>query len=161
MAFRFSLETVLRMRKIAEDREERLLSQILQQIAQCRQSLGELASRRANLVSERERALEAKISAAELIFLNAQTCVVESLQASGHQHLSDLDKLCAQQRKVYEAAHGKQRLLAIMREEQLDHFRAEQARAEQRQMDDRFSAARHSLPGKVGNDCPGLPDALS
>lgn len=146
MAFRFSLETVLRVRQIAEDREERLLSQILQQMAQCRQSLAELGVRRANLGLQRERSLEAKTSAAELLFLNAQMSVVEELQASGNRHLADLEKLRVQQLKAYEAAHCAQKLLATMREEHLDRFVAEQARAEQRQMDDRFSAVRANLP---------------
>ncbi len=163
MAFHFSLETVLRVRKIAEDREERLLSQILRQMAECRQSLADLASRRANLLLERERALEAKTSAAELIFIQAQTRVVEGLQESGQQHLAGLEKLRAQQMRAYETAYGHRKLLANMREEQLDGFRAEQARAEQKEMDDRFAAAnaRHGLPGKVGKDCPGLPAASS
>ena len=163
MAFQFSLETVLRVRKIAEDREERLLSQILQQIAECRQSLAELASRRAALVCERERALEAKTSAAELIFLHGQTRVVEDLEESGARHLANLEKLRAQQMRVYETAYGNRKLLANMREEQLDGFRAEQARTEQKEMDDRFAAgsARHGLPGKVGKDCPGLPGVPS
>ena len=142
MAFQFSLETVLRVRKIAEDREERLLSQILQQIAQCRQSLADLRSRRLNLGLERERALEAKTSAAELLFLNAQVQVIEDLEESGRQHLADLETLRAQQLKAYEAAYGNRKLLATMRDEQLDRFRAEQARAEQREMDDRFSAGK-------------------
>ena len=159
MAFHFSLETVLRVRKIAEDREERLLSQILQQMAECRQSLADLASRRATLLRERERALEAKTSAAELIVLQAQARVVEGLEESGKQHLASLEKLRVQQMRVYETAYGNRKLLATMREQQLDSFRAEQARAEQKEMDDRFAAAsaRHGLPGKVGNDCPGLP----
>ena len=159
MAFHFSLETVLRVRKIAEDREERLLSQILQQMAECRQSLADLASRRATLLRERERALETKTSAAELIFLQAQARVVEGLEESGKQQLAGLEKLRAQQMRVYETAYGNRKLLASMREEQLDSFRAEQARFEQKEMDDRFAAtsARHGLPGKVGNDCLGLP----
>ena len=161
MAFRFSLETVLRVRRLAEEREERLLSGILRQMAECRQSLADLATRQTNLRLRRERALEAKTSAAELLFLNAEGRVLEGLKESGTQHLADLEKLRAQQLKIYEAAHANQRLLATMREEHLERFRAEQARAEQRQMDDRFSTARHGLPGKVGNDCPGLPGASS
>ena len=144
MAFRFSLETVLHVRKIAEDREERLLSQILQQMAQCRQSLADLASRRLNLGLKRERALEAKTSAAELLFLNAQMRVIDDLQESGGQHLADLETLRVQQLKAYQAAYGNRELLATMREEHLDRFRAEQARAEQREMDDRFSAAKRN-----------------
>lgn len=146
MAFRFSLETVLRVRQIAEDREERLLTQILQQMVQCRQSLAELAVRRTNLVVQRERTLQAKTSAAELLFLNAQMSVVQQLQTSGNQHLVDLEKLREKQLKAYEAAHCAQKLLATMREEQLDRFAVEQARAEQRQMDDRFSATKANLP---------------
>lgn len=163
MAFQFSLETVLRVRKIAEDREERLLTQILQQMTECRQNLADLALRRANLLLERERLLEAKISAAELIFLHAQTRVVEGLEESGKQHLAGLEKLRTQQMRVYETAYGKRKLLATMREQQLDSFRAEQARAEQKEMDDRFASAsaRHGLPGKVGNDCLGLPGTPS
>ena len=62
---------------------------------------------------------------------------------------------------VYETAHANRSLLATMREQARDRFEAEQAREEQKQMDDRFSAARHGLPGKVGNDCRSLPGASS
>ena len=161
MAFQFSLETVLRVRKIVEDREERLLAQILQQIAQCRQSLADLGLRQTKLYLGRERALAARISAAELLLLNGQIRTVEALEESGTQHLADLEKLRAQQMIVYETAHANRSLLATMREQALDRFRAEQAREEQKQMDDRFSAARHGLPGKVGNDCRGLPGTSS
>ncbi len=142
MAFHFSLDTMLRVRQIAEEREERLLSQILQQIAACRQNLLDLAARRTDLLLQRERALAAKTSAAELAFLIAQTRIVEGMQESGQRHLAGLDKLRAQQLNLYEAAHANRSLLAAMREQRLDCFRAEQARAEQRQMDDRFSAAK-------------------
>ncbi len=161
MAFEFTLETVLRVRKIAEDREERLLTQILQQIAQCRQSLTDLALRRTELCLGRERVLAAGTSAAELLLLNGQIRTVEALEESGRQHWAGLEKLRAQQMIVYETAHANRSLLATMREQARDRFEAEQAREEQKQMDDRFSAARHGLPGKVGNDCRSLPGASS
>ncbi len=145
MAFRFPMATVLRLREIAEEREERLVTQILQQQAQARQTLIDLADRRMGLMRKREDALARKTSAAELLMFQGQIRTVEGLQVSGEKHLGDLEMLRQKQMQVYQAAHRDRELLAGMRAQHLDLYRVEQLRQEQSLMDDNFTARRRLL----------------
>ncbi len=142
MAFQFPLATVLRLREIAEEREERLLSQILGQIAQAQQTLADLSAQRALLICARESELQQRVSAAELHFSNAQIVLVEERQKKALEQLDKLETLRLQQVKIYEEAHRKRELLAGMRDEHLEHFRTEQSRREQNMLDDNFAARK-------------------
>jgi flagellar export protein FliJ len=142
MAFRFSLATVLRLREIAEEREERLLGQILQQIAQAVQMISDLETQRTNLIRQRETDLQSQMSAAELHISYAQLRALEDKQKQAREHLTKLETLRMQQLKVYEAAHQNRELLTGMREEQLDAHRLEQTKLEQSVMDDNFISRR-------------------
>lgn len=142
MAFKFSLATVMRLREIAEEREERLLQQIMQQIVQARQTLVDLATRRESLLRQREDMLMQKTSAAELLLLQGQLRSVDDLQESGKKQVADLESLRLKQMQVYEEAHRGRELLAGMREKSLMQFRRTQLRQEQDLMDDIFAARR-------------------
>jgi flagellar export protein FliJ len=142
MAFRFSLATVLRLREIAEEREERLLGQILQQIAQATQVIADLQAQRVHLIRQREADLQNQMSAAELHMSYTQLRALEDKQKPAAQHLTQLENLRIQQLKIYEAAHRNRELLTGMREEQLDTHRLEQTKVEQSVMDDNFISRR-------------------
>jgi flagellar export protein FliJ len=142
MGFQFSLATVLRLREIAEEREERLLGQILQQIAQCRQMIADLQGQRTKLAAIRENKLKELISAADLQITDGEMRLVESRQASREEQLMKLEEMRLQQVKVYELAHQARELLSGMREEQLEAFRRERTRLEQNAMDDNFISRR-------------------
>ena len=142
MRFQFSLATVLRLREIAEEREERLLGQILNQMAHTRQKISDLQVKRAHLVSRREDGLSRQISAAELQIAYGHMNFLDEQQQSARDYLARLEVSRQQQVKVYEAAHQARDLLAGMREEQLEEFRREQTRQEQSAMDDNFIARR-------------------
>ncbi len=142
MAFRFSLATVMRMREIAEQREERLLGQILARINLNRQTLSELGARREELLRAREALLKLTTSAAELLVFQGQLQAVEELQLEGAQQLGKLTVLRDQQMKVYERAHRDRELLAGLRQDQFEHFTRRQNLQEQRMMDDNFSSRR-------------------
>jgi flagellar export protein FliJ len=144
MGFRFPLATVLRLREIAEDREERLLAQILRQIAHTRQDLEDLGAERAQLVRTREGELQQRMAAADLHLSNAQIVAIEERQKVALELMNKLETLRSQQVKVYEATHRNRELLAGMRAQQREWFHTEQSRQEQRIQDDNF-AARKSL----------------
>ena len=142
MAFKFSLATLLRLKEIAEDREERLLGQIMNQIAQSKQTLIELGNRRVGLIRRREIALEQKTSAAELNVFHGQIRAIEDLEVSGHDQLVKLEALRLKQMKLYEAAHQNRELLSGMRDDQAEAHQRERTRQEQNVMDDNFSSRR-------------------
>lgn len=144
MAFRFSLQTVLRLRQIAEQREERAMEEILRKVAQQRQHLSDLAELKERLVGQCETMLRLKTSAAEMALLQGQIQALKNKQITEENQLAQLEEQRQAQMKVYEAAHRERELLSRMREQQVDEFKRVQARKEQMQMDDVFSSRRTS-----------------
>lgn len=142
MGFRFPLATLLRLREIAEQREERLLGQILNQIAQANQTLADLASQRLILIARKERALQETTSAFDIMGFYGSMAEVDRLELTGKEHLTKLITLREQQMKIYEAAHRNRELISGMKGDQLDAYRREQTRQEQNAMDDNFSSRR-------------------
>ena len=142
MAFRFSLATLLKLREIAEQREERLLGQIQGQIVQTRQSLADLAAQREGLFRTREEALQQSTSAVDLLNSYEQVRGVERLEESGREQLAKLLTLRDQQMKIYQGAHQKAEVLTEMRSDQKELFYKELTKKEQSMMDDNFSSRR-------------------
>jgi len=142
MAFRFPLQTLLRLREIAEQREERLLGQILNQVAQSRQILAELATQRTSVLLMREQAIQQRTSSAEINGYYDRLKTIDELERAGLEQLSKLVSLRDQQAKVYEAAHRQTELLAGMRGDQKEIYLRELDRQEQKMMDDNFSSRR-------------------
>jgi flagellar export protein FliJ len=142
MAFRFSLATLLKLREIAEQREERLLGQIQSQIVQARQSLVDLATQREGLFRRREEALQQSTSAVELLNSYEQVRVVERHEENGRAQLEKLETLRVQQMKIYQDAHRKAEVLTEMRGDQKELFYKELTKKEQSVMDDNFSSRR-------------------
>ena len=144
MGFRFSLQTVLRMRQIAEQREERAMEEILRKLAQQRQHLSDLARLKAQLVGQCETSLRLKTSAAEMALLQGQIQDLKDKEIKEEKQLAQLEEERQAQMNIYEAAHRDRELLSRMREQQVDEFKRIQTRKQQMQMDDVFSSRRTS-----------------
>lgn len=145
MGFRFPLATLLRLREIAEQREERLLGQILNQMAQSRQTLIDLDLKRCDLAAQRELASQQSTSASEIQGIYGQMHEIDNLLLAGREHLAKLATLREQQMKIYEAAHRDKELLSGIKKDQLETFQKEQSRQEQNAMDDNFSSRRRTF----------------
>jgi flagellar FliJ protein len=142
MAFKFSLATLLKLKEIAEQREERLLGQIQSQIVQSRQSLADLAVKLEELFRVREEALRQSTSAVDLLHSYEQVRNVERLEENGREQLAKLITLRDQQMKIYQGAHVKTEVLSEMRSGQKETFYKELTKREQGVMDDNFSSRR-------------------
>lgn len=138
MGFRFPLATVLRLREIAEEREERLLGQILYRIAQVRQNLIDIAERRQNLISTRESDLHISRPAAQLQSSYGQLDALELAKKQAEEQLAKLETLRSQQLVIYRTAHRDREVLAGMRTKQKDKYQADRSLREQKDMDDNF-----------------------
>ena len=144
MAFRFPLQTVLRLRQIAEQREERAMEEILRKVAQQRQHLSDLAKLKERLFGQCETMLRLKTSAAEMALLQGQIQTVKDTETKEEHQLAQLEEQRQAQMKIYKAAHRDRELLSCMREQQVDEFKRVQTRKEQMRMDDVFSSRRTS-----------------
>lgn len=142
MAFRFSLQTVLCLRQIAEEREEHAMEEILRNVAQQQQALRSLAAERERFLRQCETALHRKTSAAELLLLHGQIRATADLEAKGRKQLAHLEEKREAQMRLYEAAHRDRELLSAERRQQAEQHRRVQVRKEQLQMDDIFSSRR-------------------
>jgi flagellar export protein FliJ len=142
MRFAFSLATVLRVRQIAEEREERLLTQILAQIATTRRELNELQEQVTLLIERSQREMQSSIAAAQLQITYGHWRALETMQKDVAEQLSKLEELRDLQMSKYGEARRNREVLTQLREDQMDRFRYEVARREQSLMDDNFSSRR-------------------
>lgn len=140
MAFRFPLATLLRLREIAEQREERLLGQIQNQIAQSRLTLEEIARRRKNILNQREQALNEKTSGVGVADFYGQSKALERVEMQTRDQLAKLIVLRDQQSRIYQVASRSREVLSGMRDDQKAAFCKDQTKLEQKALDDSFSS---------------------
>ena len=142
MGFQFSLATVLRVRKIHEEREERMLQQILFQIAQTRQAitLADVAISRANdlRVCDTDKSLIGRD-------IHDSYGKIDQLKQDHHQLVERLEKLKQlkeMQVKIYDAARQSREMLTDMHEKKRSLYDSDVSRREQSVLDDNYIARR-------------------
>ena len=142
MAYKFSLETVLRVRKLIEEREERLLQQILQRMANTLQSaneterdIAEWNASRQTAARESSMALDVQASYSKLEQLKLHRKALED-------QLEKLRRLREVQIDAYHLAHRNREMLTEMSGQQREVYEADVATREQRDLDDNFIARR-------------------
>lgn len=142
MAFQFPLATVLRVRGILEEREERMLQTILCEISQAQESLartdaeleGTDASRSAEIF---KRSLGHNV--------HASYGGVKQLKESKEgleTRIEKLKQLRDRQLVVYQQARRNREMLTDMREEKRTAYESDMARDEQKTLDDNYIARR-------------------
>jgi len=143
MAFRFPLATVLRVRESMEQREERSLKRIQLEMARVLRQIEELSAEIAKAHDAQEEALRRPIPAGHLhsLLWEAQSAA-ERRKALLHI-LQTLEQQRDQQMKVYQAAHRAHETMLSMLRAQRSAYELEQARTQQKYIDDIFIARRH------------------
>jgi flagellar export protein FliJ len=142
MAFQFSLGTVLRVRSILEEREERMLQKILFEISQ---TLGTLADTEAEIAgSDSARCADVY---KPLVGRNVHASYgeVKELKQFRESLLSQIEKLEQlrdRQRAVYDGARRNREMLSDMCEEKRGAYESDMARQEQKTLDDNYIARR-------------------
>jgi flagellar FliJ protein len=142
MSFQFSLATVLRVRGILEEQEERMLQKILFEITQTRETLERTdaaisatnAARRENLFKP-FAGHHVHASYGELEELKRNKKELE-------ERIAKLEELRDRQLVIYEKARRNREMLTDMREEKRSAYESDIARAEQKTLDDNFIARR-------------------
>lgn len=143
MPFQFPLAAVLLVRENAEKREERALQKIRLEIAHASRQVDELNAEIANAHQAREEAMQHLIPAFQLHdYLRRSQAAEEKKKALLHR-LQILGHELERQMKMYQAAHRDREALTDMLEKQRAAYEQEQARNQQKQLDDLFMARRH------------------
>jgi flagellar export protein FliJ len=143
MAFRFPLATVLRVRESIEQREERALKKIQLEMARVARQIEELNEAMAKAHEAREQALRQTMPGGELQSMLWQVQAAGEVKKALLATLQELEKLRLQQLKVYQAAHRDHETMINIFNEQRDAYEVEQARSQQKYLDDIFMARRH------------------
>lgn len=143
MPFRFSLATVLRIRESLEKREERALQKIQLEMAHVLRQIEELNAEIAKSHEMREQEMAQLIPASHLHMLLWQVQAAGERRVTLFQNLLVLEQQRDQQIKVYQQAHRDRETLTDMSNQQRDLYEQEQARGEQKSLDDIFMARRH------------------
>lgn len=142
MAFRFSLASVLRFRESAEHQEELELRKIQLEVIAVRRSIEQATTEIAIAQQARETAMKRPLPAAHLqAMLRAADAALEkkrSLLAMLHK----LEEQSAVRMQRYQTARRKRQMLSDLEEHQRDLWELQQARTQQKSVDDLF-AARH------------------
>jgi flagellar export protein FliJ len=143
MPFRFSLATVLQIRESLEKREERALQKIQLEMARVLHQIEELNAEIAKSHKMREQEMAQPIPASHLHMLLWQVQAAGEKRVMLFQNLLALEQQRDQQIKVYQQAHRDRETLTDMSNQQRDLYEQEQARGEQKSLDDIFMARRH------------------
>jgi flagellar export protein FliJ len=146
MGFHFSLASVLRVRGVVEGQEERLLQQILCEIAQTTEKVAEIEVQIEELNALREASVSKPTAGYLLHASYGEVKALKQFKKEQEEKLVKLEELRLRQIKVWEAARRNREMLTDMRESQKSLYDVEILRSEQRKLDDNYIARR----GRVG-----------
>lgn len=139
MGFRFSLASVLRLRESVEQREELALQRAQYEVERVRQRIDELTTELATASRQREQVLLHSTEAYRLQDMQAGIQVAKEHRQMLIETLETLKSARDAQVKVYQAARVSRGMLSDLRVEQRNAWEMEQARIEQKWLDDVFA----------------------
>ena len=138
MAFHFSLDAVLHLRKSIEHQQELKLRSANQNVARVRHAIEQLDGRRQHLLAAQSRQLADGTTAAEMRFeLHCEAQLLRH-RREREQQLATLEQARNQQRQILREARQARETLEAVRERQLSLYQKERLRREQRNLDDLF-----------------------
>lgn len=140
MGFRFSLASVLRLRESVEKREELALQRAQYEVERVRQRIDELTMELAAANLQREQILLQSTEAYRLHDMQAGIQVAKEARQTLIETIDTLKRARDNQVKVYQAARVRRGMLCDLRTEQRNAWELEQARIEQKWLDDVFAA---------------------
>lgn len=139
MAFRFSLETVLRFRESVEKREELALQKLLLESARIHREIDKLTAEIAGAHEARNKAMQQPVMAVHLQMMLNQIDSVADRKKTLTKSLDALEEERAIQTKKYQVAHRERQMLSDMRDRQHAAYDQEHARVQQKFLDDIFA----------------------
>lgn len=146
MAFRFSLQTILRLRESYERLERMRLLALTAAMGQLKLEIHALDEESAEAQKRMREKLSGGLSGAEMQFETACEKLRAEHRTALEEKLRAAEKMHAKQQTAYRLARQKRRILENLRERRLDEYKREQARREQQQLDEIHSIHRLLKP---------------
>ena len=145
MAFRFPLETLLRVRQGLERQHELRLQEANHLVAMLRQQIENVHSEMHNISARRQPQLQSGISAAELHFDALCRSVLAERQHAFEKQLLEAEALRHVRSEEFLQARRQREVIDTLRRHQLQTYQQEEARQDQRRLDDLFLLRRSYL----------------
>jgi len=142
MGFQFSLATVLRVRGIVEEQEERMLQKILFELAHTREDLERTDSGISATNAARSEDLFKPLIGHHVHAAYGELEEFKRYKKELEEKIAKLEELRDRQLAIYAKARRNREMLTDMREEKRSAYESEMARAEQKTLDDNFIARR-------------------
>ncbi len=143
MAFRFPLETVLRLRRSLEDGERLRLQTLLSRRAQLQSEVGEVIEARATLDAKLKAAMQqGRLSGGEMQFAGQRLCACQIHTARLNAAAATLKEQIERQQSVLLQRRVERKVLEQVREQRLARYEAEAQRRGQAQVEEMFLLRR-------------------
>jgi len=146
MAFRFALAALLKYRESLEQREYSALEKVQQEIAQTENLMRECEQQLSAAQARRDHDLKHGVISVHLQAIYQEETALEDLQEKLQTHWQQLQVKRQNCMRAYELAHRNREVLHDLRLQQFDAYRKEQAKREQKTLDDIFLARRRRSP---------------
>jgi len=138
MPFRFSLASVLQFRETMERAEEATLQQIFHAIHSVQTQIRQVEENQKTLRAQREHGLRDRLPAVHLQEWEAQEFKLKTAAAALHEQLRQLEISRQKQLVIFQNARRDRELLSRIREQRYQVYQREEARREQKTVDDLF-----------------------
>jgi flagellar export protein FliJ len=145
MAFRFPLEVLLRVRQGLERQHELRLQKANQRVAGLRQEIEDVHTGMENIAVRRCPQLESGVSAAELQFDELCHSVLIERQHVLEGQLAEAEAFRHTCSQDFQLARRQREVMDTLRRHQLRDYRQQEARQDQRRLDDLFLLRRAYL----------------
>ena len=142
MAFQFSLNTVLRVRGILEEQEERMLQKILFEIAQTIEAMARADEEMVRLDASRHNEVLQQIIGNHVHASYGEMMRLKQMRKDLEERLGKLQQLRDRQLVVYKTARQNREMLTDMREVKRGEYESDASRREQKTLDDNYIARR-------------------
>jgi flagellar export protein FliJ len=136
MAFQFSLEPVLRLRKSLERQQELLLREANRQMTALQLRIDNLNAQLSQHATLEALHLASTLSAAELQFMQLCRSVLLGQRGSLEKRLATAQAILDSRMISFRQAHQQREVLETLRQTQTQVYRQNEARQNQRQLDD-------------------------
>ncbi len=143
MAFRFSLQTLLKLRRSLEKQEERLLQSLNRELALLRQGIDSLDREELDARKERNRRLSGGLTGSDLRLVLAEENLRLQQRSRFQRHEQVLQTEQRQQQRSCREVRQKRELLDNLRTRRVVAFQREQEKRHQQAADEAFLFLRH------------------
>ena len=143
MAFRFTLASVLGFRESIERREDLALAKLQLEMARVRHEIDLVTEDLAAAQRRREESMRQPIPAAELQSMLRAADVAAERRKKLLESLAALEHQRVEQMRIYQTARRARQVLSDLRTQHRDTWEQEQARAQQKVLDDIFGSRSH------------------